>query len=835
MKNKLRIYSTGLAAVALVLFLILVSSAATAASLTITETRITTSGLASYPAIYEDNIAYVVSSDFEPTYSIDVYDLSTKNVISASNYENANMLPDIYENRLVFDSVNGISVYTLSTKETQYIPNSWNGYDAKIYGDRIVWSNKDIYMYDLSTQKETQITINASAWSPDIYGDRIVWSNKEDIYMYDLSTQKETQITTSGSASNPCIYGDKIVYGRYGWEGDIYMYDLSTQKETRITTSGSASNPCIYGNRIVWQDWRDSDPYMSDKDNIYMYDLSTNTETRITTSGSAVNPDIYGDRIVWQDSRNGNSDIYMATLGYPTYPAADFSSNVTSGTAPLNVAFTDKSTGTPTAWNWSFGDGTANSTAQNPTHTYSTAGNYTVTLTVTNSAGSNTIAKSNYISATAPTTIKPPVIYFWGSRTSGTVPITIGFTDASTNTPTAWNWSFGDGTYSTLQNPRHTYTSAGTYSITLTAGNAGGNATKTRYNYITLTGTTTQKPVANFSSNVTSGNAPLSVLFSDTSTGTPTAWNWNFGDGTANATVKNPVHVYSKAGTYTVTLTVNNSAGSSTVTKSNYVTATAPTTAKLPVVYFWASRTTGTVPVTIGFTDASTNTPTAWNWNFGDGTYSTLQNPRHTYTSAGTYSITLTATNAAGSVTKTRSNYITLTGTTTQKPVASFSSNVTSGKVPFSVAFTDTSTGSPTAWNWNFGDGTANSTAKNPVHVYSKAGTYKVTLTVSNSAGSSTVAKSNYITATTSTTAKIPVVYFWASRTSGIVPITIGFTDASTNTPTSWKWNFGDGTYSTAQNPRHTYSKAGTYSITLTASNAAGSATKTRYNYIILK
>ncbi len=493
------------------------------------------------------------------------------------------MLYDTWGSGSVISSIQGnkitwcigrVAVYDFSTKETQYLYSS-SGQNPEIYGNRIVWENysnakSNIYMHDLSTNTGNEITTSGSAFYPDIYIDKVVWQDKRNggnnIYMYDLSTSQETLITTNGGVK-PEIYGERVVWSN----GDVHMYDLSTKKETQITTSESASDPHIYGDRIVWQDSR------SGNSNIYMYDLSTNTETQITTSGSAENPDIYGDRIVWQDSRNGGSDIYMATLSYATYPAADFSSNVTSGTAPLNVAFTDNSTGTPTAWNWNFGDGTANSTVQNPAHVYSTAGNYTVTLTVTNSAGSNTIAKSNYIKATAPTTVKPPVIYFWASRTSGTVPITIGFTDASTNTPTAWYWDFGDGTNSTLKNPRHTYTSAGTYSITLTASNAGGSATKTRYNYITLTGTTTQKPVASFTSNVTSGKVPLSVLFSDTSTGTPTAWNWNFGDGTANATVKNPVHVFSKTGVYTVTLTASNSAGSSTIKKSSYITASSTT------------------------------------------------------------------------------------------------------------------------------------------------------------------------------------------------------------------------------------------------------------------
>jgi PKD repeat protein len=168
-------------------------------------------------------------------------------------------------------------------------------------------------------------------------------------------------------------------------------------------------------------------------------------------------------------------------------PAAAFSASPTSGYTPLTVKFTDRSTNSPTAWNWNFGDGTTNSKVQNPTHAYSKAGTYTVTLTASNSAGSNTATRSKYITATAPSTIKPPVVSFWASRVTGKAPITLGFTDASTNTPNAWNWNFGDGTSSTLRNPKHTYTKAGTYTITLKASNAGGSGTMTKTKYIKIT------------------------------------------------------------------------------------------------------------------------------------------------------------------------------------------------------------------------------------------------------------------------------------------------------------------------------------------------------------
>ncbi|WP_170943245.1 PKD domain-containing protein, partial [Methanosarcina spelaei] len=213
-----------------------------------------------------------------------------------------------------------------------------------------------------------------------------------------------------------------------------------------------------------------------------------------------------------------------------------------------------------------------------------------------------------------------------------------------------------------------------------------------------------------------------------------TEWKWNFGDGTTS-TQQNPTHKYSKAGTYTVNLTVKNAEGSNTTIKTDYIKVTAK-----PVANFTSSVTSGKVPLNVVFTDTSTGTPTGWKWNFGDGTTSTQQNPIHKYSKAGTYTVNLTVTNAVGSNTVTKTNYIRIT----TKPVADFTSSVTSGKAPINIAFSDTSTGTPTKWQWNFGDGTT-STQQNPVHKYSKAGTYTVNLTVTNAAGSNTAIKTDYI------------------------------------------------------------------------------------------
>jgi len=169
-------------------------------------------------------------------------------------------------------------------------------------------------------------------------------------------------------------------------------------------------------------------------------------------------------------------------------------------------------------------------------------------------------------------------------------------------------------------------------------------------------------PVANFTVDITSGNAPLKVIFTDSTINTPTSWSWSFGDGSSvNATKQNPVHTYGSKGTYTVSLTATNSAGINTFTRTNYINVSSAIIA--PVANFVGTPLSGTAPLSVTFNDSSTNTPTSWSWSFGDSSSvnSTKQSPVHTYASVGTYTVSLTATNAAGSNTKTVADYITVT------------------------------------------------------------------------------------------------------------------------------------------------------------------------------
>ncbi|MFY1642735.1 PKD domain-containing protein, partial [Methanoculleus bourgensis] len=244
-------------------------------------------------------------------------------------------------------------------------------------------------------------------------------------------------------------------------------------------------------------------------------------------------------------------------------PAAAFTANVTSGTAPLTVRFTDTSTGEITAWRWAFGDG-ATSTEQHPTHTYTAPGTYTVSLTVENSFGANDTVRSDYIIVG-----ELPLADFDADPASGIAPLTVQFTDRSSGVRNTWNWTFGDGSTSTEQHPTHEYASAGDYTISLRIANAWGENTTVKIDYVHVGAL----PVANFSANTTAGPAPLAVRFTDASTGEITAWSWSFDDGNTSAE-QNPVHTYGAPGNYTVNLTVSTGTGSAMLSRPGYITVT---------------------------------------------------------------------------------------------------------------------------------------------------------------------------------------------------------------------------------------------------------------------
>jgi len=486
-------------------------------------------------------------------------------------------------------------------------------------------------------------------------------------------------------------------------------------------------------------------------------------------------------------------------------PVANFSTNVSEGYAPLIVQFTNLSKNAESvAWDFE-SDGVIDTEESNPVHEFTTAGTYTVNLTANNTNGTN--SKLGTITVTEKPESVLPVANFSTNVSEGYAPLIVQFTNLSKNAESvAWDFE-SDGVIDTEEsNPVHEFTTAGTYTVNLTANNTNG--TNSKLSTITVTEKPESVlPVANFSTNVSEGYAPLIVQFTNLSKNAESvAWDFE-SDGVIDTEESNPVHEFTTAGTYTVNLTANNTNG--TNSKLGIITVTEKPESVIPVANFTAS-------LTVQFTDTSTNNPTQWEWNFGDGTNSTEQNPVHVYGSEGTYTVTLVATNDAGS-SDNRSMVITVTRLI---PVADFTANTTEGSAPLTVQFTDTSTNSPTQWNWDFGDGT-NSTEQNPEHVFSGEGTYNVTLVTINGDGSSNPKSMNIKVNSVPTPS---VASFTADPTEGSVPLTVQFTDTSTNSPTQWNWDFGDGTTSTEQNPEHVFSGEGTYSVTLVVTNGDGSS-----------
>jgi PKD repeat protein len=339
-----------------------------------------------------------------------------------------------------------------------------------------------------------------------------------------------------------------------------------------------------------------------------------------------------------------------------------------------------------------------------------------------------------------------------------TGPTAVTFKDKSTGIPNTWAWDFGDNKTSTQKNPTNLYANAGIYRVTLNASNAVGTSSATKNDYVWIVGNN-GIPVPDFQASRLSGAAPVSVQFVNLSSTNSFQFIWNFknSSGTVIGTSqeRNPRFTFSSAGVYTVSLLAINKNGQNTIEKVNLINVSG--TVLPPVVNFTGTPLTGTAPLTVNFTDLTTNNPTSWFWNFGNGVTSTVKNPSVTYTQPGTYTVTLSAANAGGNNAFIRTAYITVNPSTVLAPVANFSATPLTGTAPLTVNFTDLTTNNPTSWSWNFGNGQT-STLKNPTTTYTTIGSYTVSLTATNSAGSNTFTRTSYITVSTTPPPSTPTV-----------------------------------------------------------------------------
>ncbi len=350
-------------------------------------------------------------------------------------------------------------------------------------------------------------------------------------------------------------------------------------------------------------------------------------------------------------------DVAGAGFLYPTGvgsapPVANFSASPTTGPATLAVAFSDLSTGSVTTWAWNFGDG-GTSALSDPSHNFVAPGTYTVTLTVTGIAGSDTETKTGYVVVTPGTSAINSD--FSGSPRSGPAPLTVAFSDLTAPAATGWSWDFGAAGTSALANPTVVFSTPGCYDVSLGVTNGVATDTELKTCYIDV-GTASGPAVPDFSGAPTRGLAPLTVQFTDLSSGAIDAWSWNFGDGIGSISAS-PNHTFNTPGFYTVSLTVSGPGGTGTETKQSYIEVIEPGTG--PVADFVADPLQGPAPLRVSFSDYSTGEITGRVWNFGDGDV-IIETTEFAalFPEPGYYDVALTVTGVGGSDALRKEDYI---------------------------------------------------------------------------------------------------------------------------------------------------------------------------------
>ena len=393
---------------------------------------------------------------------------------------------------------------------------------------------------------------------------------------------------------------------------------------------------------------------------------------------------------------------------------------------------------------------------------------------------------------------------FTADNTSGCTPLIVQFSDASTGSPTKWKWDFGNGAFSTVQNPSVIFVDPGTYNVKLIIQNVSGSDSVIKAGFIKVYA----KPDVQFSASPTSGCSVLPVKFTDQSSagsGTITQWIWDFGDGQVSTT-QNPVHSYAVSDTFGVSLSVTNSFGCQQILqKPAFVNVSSNVTAGFSYSYTNACQP----PTVVNFNNNSVSKNVlSYQWSFGDGSSSSSVNPSHTFNSTGTYIIKLISITDLGCSDTAIQNI----SIGTVSPDFSFNPGACTN---FQVSFTNRSSPAPVSVTWSFGDG-GTSTNKSPSHAYTTAGSYDIKLTADFGSCLASVTK-------TINVLDKPKAGFSAtgSLVQCRVPSTVQFTNSSAGA-VSYKWLFGDGDSSTASNPSHNYITAGFYTVKLVAFNSNG-------------
>lgn len=514
---------------------------------------------------------------------------------------------------------------------------------------------------------------------------------------------------------------------------------------------------------------------------------------------------------------SGTDDTTVLITVYDK-PHVDITSLSTSSCAPFTTTFTDKSTaapGTIIAWEWNFGDETPVDSSQNPMHTFIRSGKYHITLKATSDVGcSNIKSFPLYITVLDPLKID----FNFSSSKNCKPPENILFTSSSTGPGIlSYSWDFGDGSArGSNKTITHRYLAGGLYTIKLVVSNNLGckdSLEKTdalRVNDITSTigGPDT------FCLNST-------AVFFNSSSPAPRTFYWDLGDSSYSSDPTVAMQ-FPDSGIYTIRTVNEYPSCTDTATKTIRVIGT-------PDVNFKADDSSACKPpLTVNFSDLSPNA-VGWQWDFGDGSSSTDQNPSHIYTTPPVgQTVKLTIQDNHGCTnSKSYYNFIEI-----HEPIVSFSVAEGGGCIPydFKPIPNISAPGGIESVLWDFGDG-ATSTDLKPTHTYTALGKYDIKLTVKTKDGCDTTV---VVTGGVEIGTK-PTADFSASPVQLCAGSPVQFTDLSVTAPLDkWSWNFGDGGSSTDQNPSYSYNDTGKYTVILIVWNNGCSDTLIKRNYITI-
>lgn len=482
-------------------------------------------------------------------------------------------------------------------------------------------------------------------------------------------------------------------------------------------------------------------------------------------------------------------------------PKAEFTTDKTKACAGDAVNFISQSIGTSPIVNyiWGFGDGkTINGDKiANTSHTYKNAGQFDVSLMVTDANGcmSNKTAYSMIEASAKPVAeFKPSVV----SSCSESQQIAFSNQSIGDNKLT-YSWSFGDTKTSSEINPSHLF-AQGKYEVALEVKDQNGCAD------VATQKVSVTKLKADFIAEKDQACTGEVLRFVNTSKFKGSKWAWEFGDGTTSAEC-NPEKAFVKPGNYSVKFTVTEGECSETTTRTAYVTV------RKGINTSFTSDISSSCnePVSVKLKNNTPNTAVVL-WNFGDGTVSTKNEAEKVYASAGNYKVSLEVTDSTGCTVKKESEKV----IHALKPKVGFKAD-TFACAGYQIKFTNF-TPNAASYLWSFGDGET-STQKNPFHIYKNNGRYTVSLTAYGDGCDSTMILKDYVhvdnlnvdfeMTASSQTLVPPFLFSFKNKTNGAANL-------------KYMWDFGDGYTEASANPVHIYNTPGNFNVRLIAYNKNG-------------